>query len=163
MSTLPIDHDLPQPAKADDHPPAPDVAGTVLRAARLSAGLSRSQLAEATGLAEQTILAWENGTEPLASVPLPRLEQVKDAMRLAGAQDQLIADLDPAQWCDVVLATLAASEDARCLLADPLAGVPAFAELLGWVFHGKIPARYRRFAPAAPFAHFRPITGIPLP
>ena len=141
----------------------PDVAGTVLRAARLSAGLNRTQLAEASGIAEQTIASWENGTEPLACVPVPVLENVKEALRAAGAQDQLIADLDPAQWCDVVLATLAGSADASCLLSDPLAGVPAFAELLGWVFNGKVPARYRRFAPAAPFAHFRPVTGFPMP
>ncbi len=53
--------------------------------------------------------------------------------------------------------------DASCLLSNPLASVPAFAELLERVFNGKIPARYRRFAPPAPFAHFRPSTGFRMP
>jgi DNA-binding XRE family transcriptional regulator len=163
MNTLPIENDEPLLRSTPDCMSAADVAGTVLRAARLSAGLNQAQLAEAVGMAETTILNWENGAESLACVPMPVLEHVKEAMRGAGAHDQLLEDLDPAMWCDVVLATIAGSEDASCLLADPLTRVPAFAELLGWVFNGKIPARYRRFAPAAPFAQFRPSIRFPLP
>jgi hypothetical protein len=116
------------------------------------------------------VLAWviarakhaghENGSRPLACVPFPQVQIVRDALRPAGAQDRLLADLDQAMWCDVVLAALAGGEDVSCLLADPLAAGPAFAELLGWVLNGKIPARYRRFAPAAPFPHFRLPAGI---
>lgn len=134
----------PQPAQGR-------IAGAVLRAARLSAGLSPRQLATALGLADTLILFWENGAEPLACVPVPRIDRLKTALRTAGAEAPLIADLDAA-WCDLVGQALIVREDASCLLADPLAQQPAFAELLLWLVGGKIPSRYSRFVsdPAPP-------------
>ena len=146
---MPTDNQQHEPSTACERPPSRDVAGTVLRAARLSAGLSSSRLAALADLAEPTILAWENGSSPLASVPVPQLQIVKDALTSAGAQDRLLADLDPAMWCDIIVAALAGGEDVSCLLADPLAADPAFTELLGWSSPEVPPARYRRFTPAA--------------
>jgi len=83
MNALPIDNHQPEQASAGERPPSGDVAGTVLRAARLSAGLSRTRLAVSAGLDEKTVLAWEDGTRPLACVPVPQLQVVRDALRSA--------------------------------------------------------------------------------
>jgi hypothetical protein len=120
-----------------------------LRAARLSAGLNRAQLADQASLEETSIECWEQGSRPLAKVPAHQLGLLKAALRSAGAQARLVANLDPAMWGDVVLAALANGEDVTCLPADPLATEPGFADFLGWACAGKIPARYRRFAHAA--------------
>jgi DNA-binding transcriptional regulator YiaG len=59
-----------QPLAAGDQLPAGSVAGAVLQAARRSASLSPRELADALHLAERSVHAWENGTEPLASIPV---------------------------------------------------------------------------------------------
>jgi hypothetical protein len=66
-------------------------------------------------------------------------------------------------WADVVLTALADGEDVTCLLADPLAAEPGFADLVGWACAGKTPPRYRRFTPAVPFGRFRPVAGLAFP
>ena len=48
------------------------VAGAVLRAARLSAGMSEAELAIAANLPSKTIRGWEEGSSLLAAVPLPQ-------------------------------------------------------------------------------------------
>lgn len=129
----------------ESHLPERTVAGSVLRATRLSAALSRKQLATTAGVTEQTIHSFEIGREPLASLPVTQLDSLKDALRSAGAHDQLIADLEPALWCDAVLSAIAEHDDVRCLLADPLAREPAFGELIAWAVSGLAPARYAPF------------------
>lgn len=145
MNTWLNHRDHADEATAGAESPQAHVAGTVLRAARLSAGLSSRQLAAAAGVDEQTIIFWERGTEPLASVPVTQIEILKGALRTAGADEQLIADLDAAAWCDVVLGVMAAHDDISCLLADPLARERAFGELLSWAISGNHPARYAPF------------------
>ena len=145
MNTWLSHHDHTSGATSDRQPPA-KAAGTVLRAARLSASVSSAQLAAAAGVDEQTILRWERGTEPLASVVITQIERLKDALRTARADEQLIADLDAATWCDVVLGVMAAHTDISCLLADPLAREQAFGELLSWAISGVMPARYAQLA-----------------
>jgi transcriptional regulator with XRE-family HTH domain len=125
-----------------DQPPAASVAGVVLQAARRSAGLSLRELAEALHLAEQTVRAWENGTEPLASAPIGQLDTLIATLRAAGADPELVADIDAAAWCDVVLIATASQEDTGCLLADPLASTRNFTELLDWATAGNVPDRY---------------------
>jgi DNA-binding transcriptional regulator YiaG len=138
-------------ASFSHHLPAVSVAGVVLQAARRSAGLSERGLADAVHLDENTVRAWEDGTEPLASAPISQLDNLIDTLRAAGANPDLVADIDAAAWSDVVLAAMADREDTSCLLADPLACTRNFAELLDWASTGNIPARYSPYASSATF------------
>ena len=126
------------------------VAGAVLRAARLSASLSEEQLVSGAGVSEATIRSWEDGSEALASVPVPQVDQLMAALRAADADPRLVADLDAAAWCDLIILALVDSEDASCLLADPLAREEAFGELLAWAIAGNVPVRYRPYAVKGP-------------
>ena len=126
------------------------VAAAVLRAACLSARMSKAFIARASGVSEDTIQSWEDGTRALASVPVPQLERLEAALLTAGAEPALVADLYAAAWCDLVLAAIAADEDTALLLADPAASRDAFRELLAWAVSGQVPARYHRYSPAGP-------------
>jgi transcriptional regulator with XRE-family HTH domain len=127
------------------------VAGAVLRSARRSAGLSTALLSAAIGVDETSIALWEAGSESLASVSSPVIEELAAALRRMGAQPVLVADLLVAAWCDLVLGAIDEGDDARCLLADPLATDNAFSELLAWAMTGQPPARHRPYAPAGQF------------
>ena len=125
------------------------VAGAVLRAARLSAGISERVLATASGAGADTISSWEDGTSPLASVPFPQVDRLAAALSESGADPQIITDLDAAAWCDLVILAITGNrhdEDAICLLADPVTSSEAFSELLAWCLAGRVPARYRPYA-----------------
>ena len=95
-----------------------------------------------------SITLWEAGSEPLASVSSPVIEELAAALRRMGAQPVLVADLFVAAWCDLVLGAIAEGDDASCLLADPLARDNAFSELLAWAMTGQPPARHRPYASA---------------
>ena len=125
------------------------VAGAVLRAGRLSSGLSEALLAAAVDVDVATIHAWEDGSQPLASVPYPHVERLEAALRTAGAEPQLVADLDAAVWCDLAILALNGDGDMACLLADPVASQEAFRELLAWSLTGHAPDRYRPYATSA--------------
>jgi hypothetical protein len=126
------------------------VAGAVLRGARLSAGISEAGLAAASGVAEDTVRSWEDGSSPLASLPLPRFEGLEAALRDTGANQRIIADLAAAAWCDLIILAISGHEDATCLAADPVTSEDAFGELLGWSLAGRVPARYHPYAPPGP-------------
>jgi transcriptional regulator with XRE-family HTH domain len=112
--------------------PAGIVAGTVLRAAQLSAGLAQAELGEATNVEENTIAAWEDGIQSLADVPYPVLKKLETALTTAGAEPRLVSDLAAAVWCDLVVTAIADGRDVDCLMVDPAAAEEAFAELLTW-------------------------------
>jgi transcriptional regulator with XRE-family HTH domain len=135
-----IGHDAPHRRHARDVP----VAGTVLKAARLSARLTQSELGEALGASEAAIAAWEDGTEPLAAVPYPIVESLETALT-ASAEPGLVTDLTAAIWCDLVITAVADTQDIDCLMADPTAAEEAFSELLAWSVNGHRPARYCSF------------------
>lgn len=139
-----IEDSLDETSERTPHPGT--VAGAVLRSARLSASLSEARLAKAAGVSEATIHAWEHGSLPLASVPAPGIERLEAALNTAGAERLLVADLAAAAWCDLVILTITDSEDASCLLADPIAGEDAFHELLAWAIADQPPARHRPYA-----------------
>jgi len=129
------------------------VAGAVLRAARLSAGITETVLATASGVGADTIRSWEDGTSPLASVPVPQVDRLAAALSASGAAPQLITDLDAAAWCDLVILAITGrryDEDAICLLADPVTSSDAFSELLAWCLADRVPARYRLYANRGP-------------
>jgi transcriptional regulator with XRE-family HTH domain len=125
------------------------VAGTVLRAARLSAHLTQAQFAEVTGVDEANVAAWEDGHEPLAGVPYPVFGRIESVLAVS-AEPGLAADLTVAVWCDLVVTAIAGGQDITCLMADPTAAEPAFGELLTWSAGGQRPARYRPYAGPGP-------------
>jgi transcriptional regulator with XRE-family HTH domain len=121
------------------------VAGAVLRAARLSAGMSEAELAIAANLPLKAIRDWEEGSSLLAAVPLPQVERLQAALRKAGAKPSLLADFAAAAWCDLVVVAMINDEDTTCLMADPLSRDIAFGELLLWSLAGHIPPRYQSY------------------
>ena len=121
------------------------VAGAVLRAARRSARASQATLAAACGVTADTIRAWEDGSSPLASVLMPRMEALIAALHDVGACRLLTADLIVAAWCDLIIAAVANSKDVTGLLADPTTTEEAFNQLMAWCLEGRVPRRYRPY------------------
>jgi transcriptional regulator with XRE-family HTH domain len=140
--------DAPQVAQPSSS--SGSVAGTVLRAARLSAGLTQSQLAAAVDADERAVTAWEDGAGPLASLPYTLIQRLEGTLVAAGADPALARDLTAATWCDLVIEAITDSEDIRCLMSDPIAAEEAFAELVAWSISGHRPARYRPYAGPGP-------------
>jgi len=126
------------------------IAGAVLRAARLSAGISEARLAMAAGLPLKSIRDWEEGSSLLAAVPLPQVERLQAALRKAGADPGLVTDLDAAAWCDLVVVAMINDEDTTCLIADPLSRDVSFGELLLWSLAGHVPSRYQSYTGYGP-------------
>lgn len=121
------------------------VAAAVLRAARTSACMTEAALAAGCGEEEVTVRAWESGSQPLTNVPAPQLEHLKSALLATGAEPGIVADLDAAAWCDLVVLAIAGSDDCTGLLADPLTAEGRFRELLTWALEGHVPTRYKRY------------------
>lgn len=150
-------HDPELTGQAAFHPGRCEVvAGAVLRAARTSARMTKACLAAAVDVdvdvdvAEQTVRAWENGTRPLADLPAQQLEHLKSVLTDVGAEPAIVADLDAAAWCDLVIAAIASSDDCTHLLADPITWEDTFRELLAWSLTGLVPTRYRRYVLPGP-------------
>jgi len=121
------------------------VAGAVLRAARLSAGMTEARLAMAANLPLNDVRGWEEGSSLLAAVPLSEIERLQAALREAGAEPRLVADFAAAAWCDLVVVAMINDEDTTCLMADPLSRDVAFGELLLWSLADHIPPRYQPY------------------
>jgi transcriptional regulator with XRE-family HTH domain len=126
------------------------VAGAVLRSARRSAHISQARLATACGVTENIIRTWENGSSPLAAVPMPQIVVLIDALLEAGACRPLTVDLTVAIWCDLIITAVAASEDVTCMLADSIAAEDVFDELMAWCLEGRIPQRHLPYAGPGP-------------
>jgi DNA-binding transcriptional regulator YiaG len=123
------------------------VAGAVLRSARRSARVSQARLAAVCGVTGNTIRAWESGSSPLASARMSQIEAVITNLHDAGACRLLTADLITASWCDLIISTVAATDDATSLLADPIVTEDAFGELMAWCLKGRVPERHRPYSP----------------
>lgn len=145
------DHAAPDAGCADHVSGCPGVvAGAVLRSARRSAGLSERALATASGVSDEAIQGWEQGSPPLASVPLPKIEILEASLRGAGTHPDIVADLAAAARCDLVILAIADLADPACLMADPTTSEPAFAELLTWSVAGQVPVRHQPYAGTGP-------------
>jgi transcriptional regulator with XRE-family HTH domain len=131
-------------------PAAGTVAGTVLHAARLSAGISEARLAQLCRVGERTTRAWEDGSRPLASVPRHSVARLQAVLTRLGADPQIVADFDAAMWCDLFFLGVAESGDTTCLLADPVAVSSSFREMLDWCLTGSVPVRYQAYATPGP-------------
>jgi hypothetical protein len=114
--------------------------------------MTEACLAAAVGVAEKTLRAWEDGTHLLAWVPAPQLEHLKSVLTETGAEPAIVADLDAAAWCDLVIVAIAGSDDCTHLLADPLTWEDAFGDLLAWALIGLVPTRYRRYVLTEPLS-----------
>lgn len=119
------------------------VAGTVLWSARLSACVTETALAAVFNVSVTAVRDWQAGSSPLADLPQPQLAALRTALHDIGADQRIVADLDTAMWCDLVIGAIADNDDIRCLLADPIASEKAFAELLAWALAGTVPDRYQ--------------------
>jgi hypothetical protein len=140
-----------QPTQSRQQPVNPGtVAGSVLRAARLSADISTAALAAAAGVADDVIRSWEDGSSPLAEVPFPLIEGLEAALTTVGADPWLATDLSAALWCDLLITTFTNGQDMACLLADPITTTDTFRELLAWAACRPMPARYRPYAAPRP-------------
>jgi hypothetical protein len=129
--------------RAQDRPGS--VGAAVLSAARLSAKADCVTVASAMGVTEDSLRECERGVKSLALVPFPLIEKLQMALHDLGAEPSLVADIEAAIWCDLVIDAIAGGEDTSCLMADPLAGQAAFSELLAWSLAGITPARYRPY------------------
>jgi hypothetical protein len=76
---------------------------------------------------------------------MPRVDAVIAALHDAGACRLLTADLVVAAWCDLIIASVVASEDVTSLLADPIAAEKPFRELMAWCLDRRVPRRYRPY------------------
>lgn len=121
------------------------VSAAVVRAARLSARADHAAIASKLGITEGSLQDWEQGAKPLSSVPFPLIQKLQAALTHLGAQPLLVADIEVAIWCDLVITAITTGEDTSCLMADPLANQAAFSELLAWSLAGIIPVRYRPY------------------
>jgi hypothetical protein len=101
-------------------------------------------------VSEEMVRAWEEGSSPLASVPLPRVVTLEASLRRSGASARLVADLAAASWCDLVILAIAEHEDITGLIADPVTRETAFGELLTWSLAGHVPDRYQPYADQRP-------------
>jgi DNA-binding transcriptional regulator YiaG len=142
----PGEHRRPVIARPRAHRPG-TVAGTVLNCARRSAALSTAGLARISGINGRTLRAWDDGRSPLSSATLPLLNSLTTALVQSGADEPLVADLETAAWCDLVIqAVRSEDDDVTCLVADPAAREEPFRELVIWSVIGHVPARYRPYA-----------------
>lgn len=138
-------HRRPVIARHRAHRPG-TVAGTILNCARQSAALSTADLARLSGINVRTLRAWEDGRSPLSSATLPLLNGLTTALVDGGAADLLVADLETAAWCDLVIQAIRDGDDVTYLVADPAAQQESFRELMIWSVIGHVPARFRPYA-----------------
>jgi hypothetical protein len=101
-------------------------------------------------VSQEMVRAWEEGSSPLASVPLPRVATLEASLRHSGANARLVADLVAASWCDLVILAVADHENITGLMADPVTRETAFSELLAWYLAGPVPHRYQPYTDPAP-------------
>jgi transcriptional regulator with XRE-family HTH domain len=130
------------------------IAGAVLRAARLSASLTRRRLARKLCVRQATVRRWENGTMPLFDVPHGQLRQVAETLNSSGATvGNDLNELLLASQCDMLIIGMLSG-------AENYAEVPPIGErtgegaaadaLLRWAAQGAVPAKYAKLAPATP-------------
>jgi transcriptional regulator with XRE-family HTH domain len=122
------------------------VAGAVLRAARLSANLTVAGLAGATLVSPRRICRWERGDLPLGAESPATLTGLAAALLAAQADPMIVADLETAIWCDLIISGL--TEGWLSHLDEPADAL--VLELLAWAASGMAPARYIPYTEPAP-------------
>ncbi len=114
------------------------ITGSVLKLARISAGLSQEALAELLQVSLDTVQGWESGRRPLPATRVAALVDVRHELATADADAHLVAALDPAMEADWIIGrTLDPSGRVH-----PLAGWVATRrvhDLLVWAIVGQQP------------------------
>ncbi len=72
------------------------IAGTVLAAARRTAGLTQEGFAEAIGLHPDTVKSWESGRRSLGSVQAGQIARVRRSLLRLGAEPSILGRLEAA-------------------------------------------------------------------
>lgn len=86
------------------------IAGAVLRDARLSAGLTQEDMAEAVGADVGTVKGWESGRRPLGSVKAGRVAGVRRDLARAGASRSALGLLGTAVDADMFTSSVIAGD-----------------------------------------------------
>jgi hypothetical protein len=139
--------------KPNDVMPSGAVAGAVLRAARVSARLSTQRFAALLLVAPAAAKGWEQGVQPLATVPGDCMDRIVAVLRDASADEAIVADLHVAAWCDMTIDCVTREPDSHltaAILTDELAWADNFRELLAWALTGTTPASYSRYSTDGP-------------
>jgi transcriptional regulator with XRE-family HTH domain len=115
------------------------ITGSVLKLARLSAGLSQERLAELLEVSLDTIQGWESGRRPMPATRAGALVDVRYELVTADANADLVAALDPAMQADWLIGqTLEPSSRAHPLAR--LVTTRRVHDLLVWALVGHRPA-----------------------
>ena len=128
------------------------IGGAVLKAARLSARLSRCELARTLGVGLTTIYAWETGSVPLYCVPYCVLLSLSQVLGRARARGASLTELLIASQCDLLIAaTLDGTENyAEVPPLDPDTDCQNARNVLRWALTGAVPEPYCPYAPRQP-------------
>lgn len=112
------------------------IAGAILRHARLSAGLTQEDMAEAVGADPGTVKGWETGRRPLSAVKAGRLAGVRRALARAGASRPALGLLGAAVDADAFTSSVIAG-DASDLAAEVI--TRPWTRLVAWAVAGAAP------------------------
>jgi DNA-binding transcriptional regulator YiaG len=138
----------------DPHSPPGVIGAAVIRAARLSAHLTRPRLARQLNVNVATVRSWENGTIPLFCVPYDQLQQLAGALKRPDAEaGGELGELLSASKCDLLLAgMLRRFEDYAEVppIEEHSTNAETARELLRWALAGTAPDRYRQYASPLP-------------
>ena len=125
-------------AHGGPHGPVGAITGSVLKLARLSAGLSQEALAELLGVSLDTVQGWESGRRPMPATRASALVDVRYELVTADANADLVAALDPAMQADWLIGqTLEPSARAHPLAR--LVTTRRVHDLLVWALVGRRP------------------------
>jgi transcriptional regulator with XRE-family HTH domain len=126
------------------------IGGVVIQASRLSANLTRRQLARTLAVTPSTVRNWENGTVSLFAVPYTQICQLADALDQPGTRTvPLLTELLVASQCDLLITRMRdGTEDyAEPPPIDEDTSEGAIArDLLRWALAGVIPGHHEGFA-----------------
>ena len=123
------------------------IAGAVLQAARRTASLTQEDLAEASGVAVDTVKRWENGQRPLGRVKSADLARLQRQLRQLGARPALLASMLAAVDADEFTARAVSGD---CSLLATEVTTRQWSALIAWAVTGRAPAEARDVAPGRP-------------
>ena len=121
------------------------IAGAVLQAARRTAALTQEDLAEASGVAVDTVKRWENGQRPLGRVKSADLARLQRQLRQLGARPALLASMLAAVDADEFTARAVAGD---CSLLATEVTTRQWSALVAWAVTGRRQLRRGTWRPA---------------
>jgi transcriptional regulator with XRE-family HTH domain len=120
------------------------ISGYVLKLIRESLGLTQEGLAEQLDVDRHTAQAWESGRRPLSATQVFGFVDLRNRLRVLGAEAPLVDSLSAAMEADYMLGyALGIDADAVDPCSHPLARwvVPrAVSEMMAWAVTGRAPS-----------------------